>query len=115
MAGIDEPDALQWPKDEGKVNNGKFAVKGKPKSDQNERTESGHDEEGRIIPVEDKEDDGRNFPCPKCDFVFLRQAFQMLPVHINRSIRIMPGPKIPIGPDILGNIRGLHITVLHLV
>ena len=77
MAGIDEPDALQWPKDEGKVNNGKFAVKGKPKSDKNERTEDGHDEEGRIIPVEDKEDDGRNFPCPKCDFVFLRHAFQI--------------------------------------
>ena len=85
MAGIDEPDALQWSKPEGKVTNGKFTVKGKGKqglkSITNVVNEGEHDEEGRIIPVDDKEADGRDFPCPECDFVFLRNVFQIFTIQ----------------------------------
>ena len=57
--------------------NGKFAVKGvKVKS--NESKEKGEfDEEGRMVVADDKEDDARKFPCPECDFIFLRKVFKI--------------------------------------
>ena len=97
MAGIDEPDDLQWPKErckrlkiaenalcnrfkplikvEGRVNNGKFAVKAVKAKSTESKEQGDFDEEGRMVVADDKEDDARKFPCPECDFVFLRKVF----------------------------------------
>ena len=42
------------------------------------KEEGGFDEEGRIVVADDKKDDNRKFPCPECDFVFLRKVFSIL-------------------------------------
>ena len=60
---------------EGRVNNGKFAVKAAKAKSNESNQESGFDEEGRMIVAEDEKDDARKFPCPECDFVFLRNVF----------------------------------------
>ena len=60
---------------EGRVNNGKFAVKATKAKSTESKEQGDFDEEGRMVVADDKEDDARKFPCPECDFVFLRKVF----------------------------------------